>query len=134
MGTSPEYPGSHESKPEQANATDDLKNKTVEMASRAKAAVANSAQGALDKAESKRPAVARGLESAASALHTQADNVHRVAHRGADQLQQVADYTRENDVRAMMRDLSSLVKAHPGKSLAGALAAGFIFARAFRRR
>lgn len=134
MGTSPEYPGSTESAPTEANTTNDLKTKTVEMASRAKAAVTNSAQSVLDKAESKRQAVAGGLESAASALHRQADTIHNAAHRGADQLQHAADYTRENDVRTMMRDLSALVKAHPGKSLAGAVAAGFIFARAFRRR
>lgn len=56
-----------------------------------------------------------------------------VARRAGEKLRHVADYLRR-DTRATWADWEQFLIDHPAESLAGALAAGFIFARLVRRR
>jgi ElaB/YqjD/DUF883 family membrane-anchored ribosome-binding protein len=56
-----------------------------------------------------------------------------MARRAREELRRVADYFRR-DTRATWADWQQFLTDHPAQSLAGALAAGFIFARLVRRR
>ena len=91
------------------------------------------------KVDENRDAAASGLESAAGALHEKADTlpgggrVANAAHATADAVGAAADYVRDNDVKAMMTDVQTLVKNHPGVALLTAAALGFLIARTFSR-
>ncbi|HWG58366.1 MAG TPA: hypothetical protein VN661_04890 [Candidatus Acidoferrales bacterium] len=111
-----------------------IKRKAVSAAATARDGVVTAAQRAVQTADASRGPVAAGLESAASVLHKQADNVYRLAHRAADQLDRGADYTRHHDARSMLHDVQSALKQHPAACLAAAVAAGFWCGRAIRRR
>jgi len=86
-----------------------------------------------------RETIARGIDSAASSLHSRADNlpggekVARAAHTTADAMEKAADYVRDEDLDAMVEDVQQLVKRHPGATLLAAAAAGFLLARVFSR-
>lgn len=80
-----------------------------------------------------RTATADGLDSVAHGIDAGAERVSDVAHRTADSLENSAKYVRKNDGRAMAGDIESLIKAHPGKALLGAVVLGFMVGRAFRR-
>jgi len=85
-------------------------------------------------------AIARGMESAASALRDKADNlpggeaVAQGAHSTAAAMEAAADYVREQDLRGMLSDLRQTVTRHPGAALLAALAVGFVIARSLARR
>lgn len=87
----------------------------------------------------RRDTLARGIDSAASSLHSRADTlpggegVARAAHTTADAMEKAADYVRDEDLDAMVEDVQQLVKRHPGATLLAAAAAGFLLARVFSR-
>ncbi|MEP7246751.1 MAG: hypothetical protein ABI885_24155 [Gammaproteobacteria bacterium] len=107
--------------------------------SQAQATAAGFGQKAADKIDEKRGAAAGGLDSAASALHEQADKipggekVTSAAHTAADALGASADYIRENDLKSMLTDVQKLVKNNPGPALLTAAVLGFLVARTFTR-
>lgn len=111
----------------QSNDLQQLKDKAVGAANRAKGKATDAAQRAMDTFDGKRPAVADTLDSAASVLQKQADNVSNAAHR-------TADYARRRDARGMLRDVETLMREHPAACLLTAATAGFLFARGMRRR
>jgi ElaB/YqjD/DUF883 family membrane-anchored ribosome-binding protein len=96
-------------------------------------------QKAADKIDENRGAAASGLESAASAIREKADTlpggerVANAAHATANAVGVAADYVRDNDVKAMMADVQTLVKNNPGVALLTAAALGFLIARTFSR-
>jgi hypothetical protein len=80
-----------------------------------------------------RIATADGLDAAADGINAGADRVAEVAHNAADTLASSAKYVRKHDGSRMVDDIESLITAHPGKALLGALILGFFAGRAFRR-
>jgi hypothetical protein len=84
-------------------------------------------------------ATAGGLDSAASALHQNAeglpggDSVKSAAHTAADALSSTADYVRGNDLKGMLADVKKIVKNNPGPALLTAAVLGFLVARTFSR-
>ncbi len=96
-------------------------------------------QRVVDKVDEKRGAAATGLESAAGALHERADalpggeRVANAAHATANAVIGAADYVRETDAKAMVKDLQQLVQNNPGVALLTAAALGFLIARTFAR-
>ncbi len=96
-------------------------------------------RNAADKVDENRDAAASGLDKAASALHDKAESlpggekVTSLAHAAADRMTSTADYVREHDVDGMMKDVESLVKNNPGRSLLAAAVIGFLLGRTFSR-
>lgn len=92
------------------------------------------AVGALD---ARRGTAASGIDSAATALHANADKlpatVGKFAHQTADTLSATADYVRDNTMRDVVTDLTSYVKAHPTQALVGAAVVGFMAGRLLQR-
>jgi ElaB/YqjD/DUF883 family membrane-anchored ribosome-binding protein len=92
------------------------------------------AVGALDASRS---TAASGIESAAGALHANADRlpvtVGKFAHQTADTLSATADYVRDNTMSDVVTDLKSYVKAHPTQALVGAAVVGFMAGRLLQR-
>lgn len=80
-----------------------------------------------------RIATADSLDSAAASINAGGDRVAEFAHDTADTLGSSAKYVRKHDSRDMVHDIESLVKAHPGKALLGAVVLGFFAGRAFSR-
>jgi hypothetical protein len=92
-----------------------------------------------DKVDASSGGVAGNLESAAAALHDNADalpggpRVASAAHTTADAISSGAVYLREHDAKSMVADFRRLVKNNPGPVLLGAVVVGFLAARAFSR-
>jgi hypothetical protein len=97
-------------------------------------------QQAIDVVDDKRDAVARGIDSAASALREKAERlpggpkVARAAHTTADAMQTTAGYVREHDLKGVFSDIRQIVKKHPGATLLTVTALGFMLARSLSRR
>jgi ElaB/YqjD/DUF883 family membrane-anchored ribosome-binding protein len=103
-----------------------------------KSKVSEMARTAADSIDQARPAAARGLDTAASAIHDQADRlpgdrVSGFAHSAADRLSRTADYVRRNDLNSVRGDVETLVKKNPGPALVVAAAVGFLIGRAIAR-
>ena len=85
-----------------------------------------------------RETIARGIDSAASSLHSRADNfpggekVADAAHKTADAMESAADYVREQDLSGMLSDFRQTVTRHPGAALLAAAALGFVIARSLK--
>jgi hypothetical protein len=80
-----------------------------------------------------RLAIADGLEGAAARLNDGGERMADAAHAAADKLDTSASYLRKNDRGAILDDVRSVIKAHPGKVVLGAVVIGFLAGRAFRR-
>jgi ElaB/YqjD/DUF883 family membrane-anchored ribosome-binding protein len=104
-----------------------------------KSKVSDMARTAADSVDQARSAAARGLNTAASAIHDQADRlpggdrVSGLAHSAADRLSSTADYVRRNDLNSVRGDVEALVKNNPGPALLAAAAVGFLIGRAIAR-
>ena len=123
-------------------ATDTFESVRDDFSTRAgevKSKVSDMARTAADSIDQARPAAARGLDSAASAIHDQADRlpggdrVSGFAHSAADRLSSTADYVRRNDLNSVRGDVEALVKNNPGPALVAAAAVGFLIGRAITR-
>ena len=114
-----------------------LSEKLSDTAGQVKDKVAVLGRNAADKVDENRDAAASGLEKAASALHDKAESllggekVTSLAHAAADHMSSTADYVREHDVDGMMKDVESLVRNNPGRSLLAAAVIGFLLGRTF---
>jgi hypothetical protein len=80
-----------------------------------------------------RMATADGLDAAASSIKSGGDDVAELAHDAAGSLKATAKYVRKHDGARIVDDIESLITAHPGKALLGAVLVGFFAGRAFRR-
>ena len=80
-----------------------------------------------------RIATADGLDAAASGIRERGDDVAELAHSTANSLKASAKYVRKHDGARIVDDIESLITAHPGKALLGAVLVGFFAGRAFRR-
>jgi ElaB/YqjD/DUF883 family membrane-anchored ribosome-binding protein len=106
--------------------------KMSDAATAAKATVSDFGRNTAATVDENRGAAARGLQTAASTLRQNADNlpvgekVTGFAHSAADTLTSTAEYVRDHDVRSMMSDLERVVKNNPGPSLLAAAAVGFV--------
>ena len=80
-----------------------------------------------------RIATADGLDAAASGIKAGGDDVAEFAHDAAGSLKATAKYVRKHDGARIVDDIESLITAHPGKALLGAVLVGFFAGRAFRR-
>lgn len=115
-----------------------VKDKLVDAASKAKQEASDVGRQAADKIDEKRGSAADALQSAASTIDEKAEDlpggeaVRSVAHSTAEKLESTAGYIREHDVRAMISDVEGIVKRNPGPSLLIAAAIGFLIGRAFR--
>lgn len=83
----------------------------------------------VDVVDSGREGLADGFDGAAR----RAEQVSGVADRAGDRFESMAKQLRENDTRALLAQLSALVRAHPGKSLVAVAAVGYLAGRALRR-
>lgn len=114
---------------------DDLSTRAGEVKSK----VSEIARTAAETVDQTRSVAARGLETAASAMHDQADRlpggdrVSGFAHSAADRLSTTADYVRRNDLASVRGDVEALVKKNPGPALLAAAAFGFLIGRAIAR-
>jgi ElaB/YqjD/DUF883 family membrane-anchored ribosome-binding protein len=123
-------------------ATDTFESVRDDFSTRAgevKSKVSDMARTAADSIDQTRSAAATGLDSAASAIHDQADRlpggdrVSGFAHSAADRLSSTADYVRRNDLNSVRGDVEALVKNNPGPALVAAAAVGFLIGRAITR-
>src|SRR4051812_1244412 len=79
-------------------------------------------QAAAGKFDEKRAAAAEGLESTATALDVQADElpggefVRNAAHTAAGSMRAAAARVRQNDVRSMLGNVQQMVRNYPGTS------------------
>jgi ElaB/YqjD/DUF883 family membrane-anchored ribosome-binding protein len=117
------------------DAAANLSDTISEAATAARGSVSDLGRTAAAKIDENRDAAARGLHTAATSLHNQADGlpggekVTSLAHSAADTLSSTADYVRDHDVSGMMADVERLVKNNPGPSLLAAAAIGFLVGR-----
>jgi len=115
-----------------------LGEKLTDTAGQVKDKVAVLGRTAAEKVDEKRDAAASGLQRAASTLHEKADSlpggekVNSIAHAAAERMSSTADYVREHDVDGMMRDVETLVRNNPGRSLLAAAVIGFLLGRTLR--
>jgi ElaB/YqjD/DUF883 family membrane-anchored ribosome-binding protein len=104
-----------------------------------KSKVSDMARTAAESIDQTRSTAARGLDTAASAIHNQADRlpggdrVSGLAHSAADRLSSTADYVRRKDFDSVRGDVEALVKNNPGPALLAAAAVGFLLRRAMTR-
>jgi ElaB/YqjD/DUF883 family membrane-anchored ribosome-binding protein len=111
--------------------------KASEVTSQVKQKASDLGRTAAAKIDENREPAASGFESAARAIHQNAESlpggekVTDLAHSAADKLSDSADYVREHDVKSMMADVERLVKNNPGPSLLAAAVLGFLVGRTF---
>ena len=104
-----------------------------EKAAQAKDAVVDFGRKAVDNLDAQRGPAAGTLDQTATALHEQAERVAGAARATADKLHATADYMRNQDVKAMAKDVEDLVRRYPGPALAIAAVVGFMTARVLTR-
>jgi len=109
-----------------------VEEKVREATDQAKDTVADFGRKTVDNLDAQRRPAAATLDQTASALHQRADKIAGMAHATADTLQASADYVRQNDVKAMAKDVEDLVRRYPGPALGIAAAVGFLLARVVR--
>jgi hypothetical protein len=113
----------------------------AELGTQVKDQAGDLGRAAADSVNSRRAAAADKIQSAARSIHAGADalpgvgeRAAGVAHGAAGKLDAAADYIRENDLRSMGRDVTTLAKNNPVPALLTAAALGFLLAKAFSSR
>ena len=120
------------------DAGQDIKAKVADAATTAKQKASDAGRQATEQVDAKRGPAADALESTASTIHEQAENlpggeaVKNVAHSAAEKLESTAGYIREHDLKAMVSDVEDMVRRNPGPALLIAASVGFLIGRAFR--
>ena len=122
-----------------ADEADAMARTVTESARKTAESVSGVARDAARRIDESRSTAADGLETAASTIHDRAsalpggEKVREFAHAAADRLTTGADYVRSHDTSRMLSDVETVVKNHPGRSLALAAAFGFMVGRALSR-
>lgn len=102
----------------------------------AKEKAADLSRKAVNRVDAQREPAAGALDRTADTLHEQTDRwantAAGAAHATADKIQNVADYVRSHDARAMVDDAGELVRRYPAQTLVAAATVGFLVGRAFR--
>jgi len=111
-----------------------MKEQAAEKAGQVKEKLSEFSKKAGEQMDVQREKAASGFSSTAAALHERGDQVASAAHATADKIQAAADYIRENDFRAMVEDVSGVVRRYPGQALAAAVVVGFLAGRALWSR
>ena len=110
----------------------------ADAAARAKDQAAKYGQKAMEAVESSRESAASTLDSAAAGIRSKAESlpggpqVGQFANQAADKLGATAQYLREHEVKDMMSEVESFIKAHPTQALLGAVVVGFLAGRGMR--
>ena len=110
------------------------------VAGEAKSRATDLGRKAVESADQARSDAASGLRAAAENLDERADDMPGgpraagAARRTARALSAGADYVRDTSARDMMGDAMEVVKNNPGVALLGAVAVGFLVARALSSR
>lgn len=79
-----------------------------------------------------RETVADGIDSVASRITAGGEHVAQGAKATADRMSNSATWLRDTSGRDMMNSFESMVKEHPGRTLLGAVAIGFLAGRMLR--
>lgn len=108
-----------------------LKEKVGEKAAQAKDAVVDFGRKTAESVDAQRASAAGTLDQTVSALHEQVDSL---ADAAADKLHATADYVRNQDIKAMAKDVEDLVRRYPGPAVALAAAVGFVTGRMLQAR
>ena len=113
-----------------------MKDQISDTVDNAKERASDLGRRAVDRVDAQRQPAAGALDRTADTLHQQGDRIAstaaNAAHATADKLQNVADYVRSHDTRAMVDDAGDLVRRYPAQSLVAAAAVGFLVGRALR--
>ena len=121
------------------SASSDFDTDTVSnAAARVQDQAAKYGQKAVEVVDASRDSAAYSLESAAAGIRAKAESlpggrqVGEFARQTADKLGETAEYLREHEVKDMMSDFQSFIKAHPVQALIGAVVVGFLAGRSMR--
>lgn len=79
-----------------------------------------------------RDAVANGIESVATRITAGGEHVAQGAKATADKMSDSATWLRDTSGRDMMNSFESMIKEHPGRTVLGAVALGFLAGRMLR--
>jgi ElaB/YqjD/DUF883 family membrane-anchored ribosome-binding protein len=109
-----------------------MKQTVKDAASQASGKIAELGRKTVNQIDSTREPIASTLDKSASTLHETGDSAARAAHATAEKLESTARYVRQNDLQAMMGDITDLAKRYPGQCLAVAAGLGFLLGRFFR--
>lgn len=109
-----------------------IKQTVVDAATQASGKIADLGRKTVSQIDSSREPIANTLDKSASSLHQTGDSAARAAHATADKLESTAKYVRQNDLQAMVSDITDLAKQYPGPCLAAAVGVGFLLGRLLR--
>lgn len=79
-----------------------------------------------------RNAVADGIDSVASRLSAGGEHVADGARAAAEKMGSSATWLRDTSGRDMINSFENMVKAHPGRTVVGAVVVGFLVGRMLR--
>ena len=120
-----------------SDGVDRAEEKASELFRAGRTATANVLDSAADKISVAGDRAASASHSAgdriASASHAAGDRITSASRSASDSLGSAASYVRVNNGKEMVSDIQSLIKAHPGKFVLGAVVLGFLAGRAFSR-
>lgn len=81
-----------------------------------------------------RTAVADVIDSAAAKVNAGAERVSDVARATSERLGASASWIRDTSGRDLLDDFHAMVRAHPGRTVVGAVVVGFLVGRWLRGR
>ena len=81
-----------------------------------------------------RTAVADTLDSAATRVDAGGKQIAAAAHATSDRMEASAKWVRTTSGRDLVRKVTAMIRAHPGRTAVGAVALGLVAARAIRHR
>ncbi|MFN2317553.1 MAG: hypothetical protein ABR551_08300 [Gemmatimonadales bacterium] len=85
-----------------------------------------------DGTHSGRDKVADGIESVATRITAGGEHVAQGAKATADKMSDSATWLRDTSSRDMMNSFEAMIKEHPGRTVLGAVAVGFLAGRMLR--
>jgi len=116
---------------------EDLEEKVIDMKSRIKERAGQMADKVAHGVDKTRLNAASGLDRAASVLHEKAGEIppkiKDATHAVAEKLESVASYVRNSDLENVKGDVIKTARKYPAQTLIGAVVAGFLVGRIFRR-
>jgi len=108
-----------------SNVTENVKGKVSELGQRLN-----------DTIEEQREATASNLRTAATTLYTEAerlpgDTMKSLAQGAAEKIDQTSTYIRQHNARAVLEDVTQVVRRYPGRTIVVSLAVGFLLGHLF---
>ena len=109
-----------------------------DMANQVKDKVSQLGRTATQKVDESRTSTAEAIQGSAASIRSagqsSSEALTSAANVTAEKLESTAQYLRDNDFTGMMKDLEHVVRRNPTRSIAAALAVGFLAGAAFRSR